>query len=356
LPEGHENQRRKKTSAEVTEGLRAAALSKAASAGGDVVRFAREGAVDTAEVPTGKMEKVCEDSQQVSVSQFVSEPCYSDGTGLHCPPGHSETKYVSKCVRWGSHEKMKWVESLVSEGTVWRYDPKWVADIARAEEVAREAAREESRKADAAREATRKVEALYKDFKELEERLYKGQYAEAELLLAQGADVNVRDQYGRTLLSVLGAIGAPRKSVELLLVHGADVNAKDKDGGDTPLHEAANFKHKELAELFLAHGADVNAEDDRGDTPLHDVAQFGEKEMAEFLLAHGADINAKNKHGETPLHSTTGQGNREVAEVLLAHGADVNAKSSLGNTPLHYAATFGKKELVELLRQHGGHE
>ena len=44
---------------------------------------------------------------------------------------------------------------------------------------------------------------------------------------------------------------------ELLIAKGANVNVKNEDGR-TPLHRAVEYGQIALAELLLAHGADVS--------------------------------------------------------------------------------------------------
>ena len=83
------------------------------------------------------------------------------------------------------------------------------------------------------------------------------------------------------------------EAVKQFLADGADVNAKDDAyGGLTPLCVAAT---KEIAELLIAKGADVNAKSDDGVTTLHQATSHGHKEIAELLIAEGADVNAKDE-------------------------------------------------------------
>tara|TARA_B100001013_G_C24348103_1_gene339258 strand:- start:103 stop:423 length:321 start_codon:yes stop_codon:yes gene_type:complete len=70
---------------------------------------------------------------------------------------------------------------------------------------------------------------------------------------------------------------------ELLIAEGADVDADNLDG-ETPLHRAAFRGHEEIAELLIAKGADVNAKDELGWTPLHNAAYKCQKEVAELLI------------------------------------------------------------------------
>jgi tetratricopeptide (TPR) repeat protein len=100
------------------------------------------------------------------------------------------------------------------------------------------------------------------------EAVSNGNKAEVEVLLARGADVNVKDHRGRTPLFFAAANKAGTKDmVELLLARGADINAKDVDG-ETPLHYAPFSRQKDIVELLLIKGADVNAKSNSGHTPL----------------------------------------------------------------------------------------
>jgi ankyrin repeat protein len=74
-----------------------------------------------------------------------------------------------------------------------------------------------------------------------------------------------------------------KEIAELLIAEGADVNAKAGGAFITPLHEAALGGHKGIAELLIAKGADVNAKNNDGVTPLN----WALGEIADLLRKHG---------------------------------------------------------------------
>jgi ankyrin repeat protein len=102
---------------------------------------------------------------------------------------------------------------------------------------------------------------------------------------------------------------------KLLVANGADVNVRAK-GGRSPLYLATMYDHRDIVKLLLAHDADANVTDDDGVTPLHLAAWHGYEDLAKLLLAHGADVNARDKSGKTPLDWARARGDKRMRELL----------------------------------------
>jgi ankyrin repeat protein len=116
--------------------------------------------------------------------------------------------------------------------------------------------------------------------------------------IAAGTDVNEKDDFfGRTPLYD-SAMRGQKEVAELLIANGADVKVKDIDGW-TPLRKAAYYGHKEIVELLIANGADVNAMINKGAmggmydgrTPLDEAAG----EIADLLRKHGGKTGEELK-------------------------------------------------------------
>ena len=174
--------------------------------------------------------------------------------------------------------------------------------------------------------------------------------------MVAGTDANSKDPKSRS--GVTGLHGAAESGhveiAELLIAEGANVNEMSKVG--TPLLLAAAFGHKEILELFIAKGGDVKVIQPGDKTPLDYAAAKGHKEIADLLIAKGVNVNSKDVNGNSSIHRAVDNGYKEIVELLIAKGADVNAKGYDGNTPLDLAIEddVAEIEIADLLRKHGG--
>lgn len=192
---------------------------------------------------------------------------------------------------------------------------------------------------------------------EIHEAVKNNDLAKVRRLIKDSPDlVFNKDEDGFTPLHLAAANGYTEMA-DLLLANKADVNARD-NSQSTPLHQAAAApgEHADLLQLLISHKSDVNAADTNGLTPLHYAALADNGKAVKLLLTNGAHPDVRERvDGNTPLIIATGKGYKDVAEVLLANGADVNAADKKG-TPLAWAIHTGHPDIASLLRQHGGHE
>ena len=107
--------------------------------------------------------------------------------------------------------------------------------------------------------------------------------------------------------------------IDLLIAYGADVNVR-APSGLTPLMLAADLGRVELARALIAAGADVNAAQGNGFTALHLAATSNEAAMATLLLDAGADPAARDNAGDTPLAVAKADGAAAAARAIATHG------------------------------------
>jgi hypothetical protein len=129
-------------------------------------------------------------------------------------------------------------------------------------------------------------------------------------LLADGVDVNAKDSYGSTAIT-LAADRGQTEVVAILLAHHAELGQS--------LLAAINSDHVDVVRLLVASGASVRETFDEQKTPLHWAATNHRTEIARFLIEKGADVSALDKWGHTPLSLAAGQPPELVA--LLQQGA-----------------------------------
>ncbi len=103
-------------------------------------------------------------------------------------------------------------------------------------------------------------------------------------------------------LELLEAVRQGREDeVRRLLDAGADVNFRD-DHGRTALQVAAREGHAAIANVLVSNGASVSIPDANGSSALLYAATNGHAEILRLLLDGGANVNARNADGGTALH------------------------------------------------------
>jgi len=118
---------------------------------------------------------------------------------------------------------------------------------------------------------------------------------------------------------MVASLSHPKEIAQLLIAQGADVNAKNADG-ETPL-DVAKWAGKEMAKLLIAKGATVST--------LHTAVYVGNFDKVKSLIVKYSDATAKDKSGRTPLFYAE---NKQIAEFLITKGVDVNARAEDGST------------------------
>ncbi|SVA88841.1 uncharacterized protein METZ01_LOCUS141695, partial [marine metagenome] len=165
-----------------------------------------------------------------------------------------------------------------------------------------------------------------------------------ELLIAEGADVNAKDDKGRTPLDLATRLTSwshvRRKRTEtaaLLRKHGGKTTRPN-----ISIHQAAGAQGRkgniEAVKWHLAAGMDVDARDRQDKTPLQHAAYWGHKEIVELLIAKKTEIGKTKKELEAAesIHDASRYGNIEAVKQHLAAGTDVDARDAEDKTPLQH--------------------
>ncbi|KAF3217588.1 hypothetical protein TWF106_007896 [Orbilia oligospora] len=153
--------------------------------------------------------------------------------------------------------------------------------------------------------------------------------------------------------------GGHGDATKLLIAEDANLNVRN-DYGQTILHQLAESGN-EIAVRFLFEQLTIpriDLEDNLSNTPLDAAVKWGRVSMARLLVEYGANKNMKDKDGETMFHRASRTGNTRAIQPLLEIGLDPFAPTKKGENVLYIAARhkhegFMKELLTAIIPKHG---
>jgi ankyrin repeat protein len=177
-----------------------------------------------------------------------------------------------------------------------------------------------------------------------------------DLLLRKNPDLNIKNEKRATALTLAIAhvdVAKRNKAIaKKLIAAGADVNLRDENGR-TALLLAFEFENYEIANLLLEKNADVNVSNANRQTPLHFATWQENLALVKKLVGQKANVNSRDEKNSTPLIYAAMRSRLDISEVLIAGGANLNLLSDAGATALSYAAKEGYTSLVNFLLKSG---
>lgn len=176
-----------------------------------------------------------------------------------------------------------------------------------------------------------------------------------KVLLKKGANIDILDQEGKTILYLPIKYGYD-EICSLLLDHDKKidnilVNLKDNNN-NVPLHYAILFKNTFALTLLLEAGANPNITDNDGNNALHLSIYSKNYKICDIILSTQVNVNAQTLIGESALHISCNLKLAIITELLLKHDIDPNLQDSNNEiTALVYTIYLHDVSIFKILLQ-----
>ena len=160
------------------------------------------------------------------------------------------------------------------------------------------------------------------------------------------ADLNVFDDEKFTPLHRMAIVGNI-EMVNVLLENGADIDVPDGRWGCSPLLFAAQEGKMEIVKILLTAGANINFKNNSKLDAIYFASERGHYDIVKILMKFGILINPKC------IHNASANDQIALIELLLDYGIDVNSKTQTGNSCLHVAVFNDRLAAAKFLISRG---
>ena len=144
--------------------------------------------------------------------------------------------------------------------------------------------------------------------------------------------------------------------LRILASSGANLDIQDHEGNSL-LHIASWLGMTTVVKTLLEHGVNLNALNYCGMSPLFLACEYGQTGVVALLLMAGSPPGITGPEGYTPLHLAVESSNFDLVTLLLQNKADVSAADIHGSSPLHVGAKFNTSiQIIKALLRVGADE
>ncbi|KAF4995252.1 hypothetical protein FDECE_12859 [Fusarium decemcellulare] len=179
-----------------------------------------------------------------------------------------------------------------------------------------------------------------------------GEWAIVGLLLDSGADPNIRGEQEVNTALIWAVTWDYEAAVELLIAKGANINLRGPSGA-TALIVASEEGYVGIVKLLLENGADPDVQDDSNCTALMRAIISGHKAVSEVLIGHEVAVHIQDRQGYTALMLAIKHADRATSELLIEKGHALDLKEKYGYTALDLAFAQRQRGVTDLLVQKG---
>lgn len=147
---------------------------------------------------------------------------------------------------------------------------------------------------------------------------------EIKNLINKKLDPNSKiNEFGETLL-MWACRNSQKELVEFLLSKGANLDIKDSDG-ETVLSYSEN--KPEILKLLVSNGLNPNSKDSDGQPILNTSIRNSDTDLVRLLLEKGANVkyNPEEEY-YSPMYAAIYSENKDIIKMLIEAGIDINQK------------------------------